>query len=106
MASKAEWTVELTPLAAEDFDGLDGSVRQIVFKHLNKLKSDPLHRGEYLRSPLTNYKKDYVLNKKYRIVFEIDEAANKVIIWAIGRRDKSAVYEQMTKRLQSNLKKK
>lgn len=99
MASASEWRVVIVEAAQKDFAKLDKGVQQIVFSHLNKIKSDPERMGRPLRGPLTGFKKDYLLNKSYRIVFRVKVSERLVEIWAIGRRDKSAVYEALARRI-------
>ncbi|HSA60323.1 MAG TPA: type II toxin-antitoxin system RelE/ParE family toxin [bacterium] len=99
MASKSEWRVIVVEAAQKDFAKLDKGLQNIVFSHLNKIKIDPERMGKPLRGPLSGFKKEYFLNKSYRIVFRVKSSDKVVEIWAIGRRDKSEVYETLAKRI-------
>jgi mRNA-degrading endonuclease RelE of RelBE toxin-antitoxin system len=99
MASESEWKVLIVEAAQKDFAKLDKGVRQIVFSHLTKIQKDPEAMGRPLRGPLSGFKKEYLLNKSYRIVFRVNASAKTVEVWAIGRRDKSEVYDVMAKRI-------
>jgi mRNA-degrading endonuclease RelE of RelBE toxin-antitoxin system len=99
MASTSEWRVQIVEAAQKEFGKLDKGVQRIVFSHLDKIKSDPENIGKPLRGPLVGFKKDSLLNKSYRIVFRVKSAEKLVEVWAIGRRDKSEVYETMAKQI-------
>jgi mRNA-degrading endonuclease RelE of RelBE toxin-antitoxin system len=99
MASKGEWKVLVVADAQRDFEKLDKGLQRIVFSHLKKIKEDPENRDKPLSGPLVGFKKEYLVNKSYRIVFRVKSPEKLVEVWAIGRRDKSEVYETVVKRL-------
>lgn len=95
--------VELTEDAKEDLRDLDGSVRTLVFKALQKLRVDPGQRGEPLgrrtTGNLTSFRKLVVGNRDYRIVYRIESDGAVVVVWVIGRRADDEVYELAMARL-------
>jgi len=66
--------IEFLPDAAREFDKLDGSLKKLAAKQLDKLAERP-EIGEALGNrmgiDLTGYRKTYFGKKGYRIVYEI-----------------------------------
>jgi mRNA interferase RelE/StbE len=96
------YNVVLTAAAAEDFRGLDGSLKEPVAKQLRKLETAPRlgeHLGNRAGLDLTGYYKLYAAKKAIRIVYRIIEQTIVVEIVAIGKREDLAVYRETFKRL-------
>lgn len=90
------------PEAEEEFDKLDHAIQKQAFTQLKKLKLSPqLGRdlGKKAGLDLTGFKKFYFFQKKYRIVYRLDEQKKKVIIWSVGKREDMKVYIETVKRL-------
>lgn len=89
--------VQLLPEAVDDLKGLDGSARTIVAAGIEKLRTDPHLRGTALGSRLTGnltgLRKLVVGNRTYRIVYQVRADNTVVVVWVIGRRADSEVYE-------------
>lgn len=83
------------PEAKKEFDGLDGSVRKVVLKQIQKLEKIPT-MGEPLGNKagldLTGYRKMYAHKKKIRIVYRIREGMLEIFIIAVGAREDMEVY--------------
>lgn len=95
--------IEFIPEAAADYQTLDGSVKKMADKKLEKLEENPF-LGEKLGNKnnidLTGYYKLYFLKKRYRIVYRIVQNEIEIIeIWGIGKRDKMEVYKNIAKRI-------
>jgi mRNA interferase RelE/StbE len=98
------YRVTLTADAANDFRGLDGSLKQPVAKQLKKLETAPLlgeHLGNKAGLDLTGYYKLYAAKKAVRIVYRIIEQQVIVEVVAIGKREDLAVYQTTLKRIRS-----
>ena len=98
------YRVTLTADAADDFRGLDGSLKQPVAKQLKKLETAPFlgdHLGNKAGLDLTGYYKLYAAKKAVRIVYRIIEQQIIVEVVAIGKREDLAVYQTTLKRIRS-----
>ena len=89
-------------MALQEFCSLDGSVKKLIKKQLDKLKTSPL-LGEELGNKngydLTGYRKMYVCKKQIRIVYSVVENVLLVNIIAIGKREKMGVYKTASERV-------
>lgn len=68
------YKIEFLPEALQEFDALDGSLKKIAAKQIDKLAErpelgEPL--GKKMGVDLTGYRKMYFGKKSYRIVYEI-----------------------------------
>ncbi|WP_158605459.1 type II toxin-antitoxin system RelE family toxin [Amycolatopsis panacis] len=91
--------VLLLPEAEDDIAELDKPTRVLVFKALKKLQTSPEQRGAPLGSSLTTFRKLYVNNRQYRIVYRVDEDGTVAVIWVIASRVDAACYDLATARL-------
>ena len=89
-------------MALQEFCSLDGSVKKLVKKQLDKLKTSPL-LGEELGNKngydLTGYRKMYACKKQIRIVYSVVEKVLLVNIIAIGKREEMEVYKTASERV-------
>jgi mRNA interferase RelE/StbE len=89
-------------MALQEFCSLDGSVKKLVKKQLDKLKTSPL-LGEELGNKngydLTGYRKMYACKKQIRIVYSVVENVLLVNIIAIGKREELEVYKTASERV-------
>ncbi|MFH1504669.1 MAG: type II toxin-antitoxin system RelE/ParE family toxin [Candidatus Omnitrophota bacterium] len=97
---------ELTwkPEAEGESDRLDNAIKKQAFTQFKKLtKSPQLGKplGKKAGLDLTGFKKLYFYQKKYRIIYELDEPNQTVIIWSVGKREDIEVYVQVVKRLEN-----
>ncbi len=98
MAYKVEFLSE----AAQEFEALDGSLRKIAAKQIDKLAErpelgEPL--GKRMGIDLTGYRKIYFGKKAYRIVYEIQRQKLLILIIGIGKRERGEIYEEVARRL-------
>lgn len=89
-------------MALQEFCSLDGSVKKLDKKQLDKLKTSPL-LGEELGNKngydLTGYRKMYDYKKQIRIVYSVVENVLLVNIIAIGKREDMEVYKTASERV-------
>lgn len=83
-----EYEIKFHPMALKEFLELDGSIKKLVKKQLDKLKTAPL-LGEELGNKngydLSGYRKIYACKKQIRIVYSVVENILLVNIIAIGK---------------------
>ena len=96
--------IEFIQEAAMEYEPLDGSIKILADKALEKLEKNPF-LGEKLGNKnnidLTGYYKLYFDKKRYRIVYRIIKNEIEIIeIWGIGKRDKMEIYKAVNKRIQ------
>ena len=91
-----DYEIKFHPAALKEFCELDGSVKKLVKKQLDKLKTAPF-LGEELGNKngydLTGYRKMYACKKQVRIVYSVIENVLLVNIIAIGKREDMEVYK-------------
>ena len=96
------YEVEFLPEAAREFEALDGSLKRIAAKQIDKLAErpelgEPL--GKRLGIDLTGYRKIYFGKKGYRIVYEIQKQRLVILIIGIGKREREEIYREVAQRL-------
>jgi mRNA interferase RelE/StbE len=96
--------VEFFPEAAEEFEALDGSLKKIAAKQIDKLAEKPElgePLGKRMGIDLTGYRKIYFGKKAYRIVYQLQKERLVILVVGIGKREKAEVYKQIAERLKS-----
>lgn len=96
------YEIKFHPAALKEFCALDGSVKILVKKQLDKLKAQPF-LGEELGNKngynLSGYRKMYACKKQVRIVYSIHDDVLLVKIIAMGKREEMQVYETAAERI-------
>lgn len=96
------YRVEFLPEAAREFEALDGSLKTLAARQIDKLAERP-ELGEPLGNrmgiDLTGYRKTYFGKKAYRIVYEIQRNKLVVLIIGIGKRERAEIYREVARRL-------
>ena len=96
------YRVEFLPEAAQEFEALDGSLKKIAAKQIDKLAQKP-ELGEALGKrmgiDLTGYRKIYFGKKAFRIVYEIQRQKLLILIIGIGKRERAEIYKEVARRL-------
>ena len=97
-----EYKILFHPEALKEFCALDGSVKQLVKKQIDKLKNTP-ELGEELGNKngydLSGYRKMYACKKQVRIVYSIFNDILTINIIAIGKREDMQVYKAASQRI-------
>lgn len=97
-----EYEIKFHPAALKEFCELDGSIKKLVKKQLDKLKTSPF-LGEELGNKngydLTGYRKMYACKKQIRIVYSVIDNLLLVHIIAIGKREDMEAYSVASERL-------
>lgn len=87
--------------AEQDFASLDKAIQKQAFIQFKKLINSPESGkplGKKAGLDLTGYRKLYFFQKKYRIVYKLDERNKEVTIFAVGKRENMEVYREVIKR--------
>ena len=85
----AQYQVKLHPDVHSDLTALDKTLQRRAAKQLRKLESHPLAGkplGHKAGIDLTGYRSLYLGNKRYRIVYRVDEANHIIWVIAVARR--------------------
>lgn len=98
-----EYNLKWKSEAEKEFGELDSTIQKQAITQFKKLSKSP-ELGELLGKKagfdLTGYRKLYFFQKKYRIVYKLDERNKEVIIFAVGKREDMKVYRDVAKRLE------
>lgn len=79
------YEVAFEPEAQADLNKLDSTTRAQIDKAMARLASNP-SVGKPLKKPLAGLFSLYAVNKRYRIVYDIDTASTTVTVLVIGAR--------------------
>ncbi len=96
------YEVEFLPAAAREFDALDGSLRKLAARQIEKLARNPelgTPLGKRLGIDLTGYRKIYFGRRAYRIIYEVRRGRLVVLIIGIGKRERAEIYREVARRL-------
>ncbi len=91
MADRVEFLRE----AAREFEALDGSLKKMAAKQIDKLAERPELGepfGKRMGIDLTGYRKMYFGKTGYRIVYEIQQQRLVILIIGIGKRERAEIY--------------
>ena len=103
-----KWAVEFLPAAVKDRSRLDGSVRRLVDKAIEKVSQNPLPQdeggygkplGNKAENNLTGFLKVKLRQSGIRIIYQLvrEDEIMKIII--IGVREDDAVYKEASHRV-------
>ena len=85
------------PDALAEWKKLDGSVREVLKKKL----AERLHNPRVPSTRLPGHKDRYKIKLRdagYRLVYEVRDKVLMVVVVAMGKRERNAVYKSATKR--------
>ena len=96
------YKVEFLPEAAREFEALDGSLKKVAAKQIEKLAErpelgEPL--GKRMGIDLTGYRKIYFGKRGYGIVHEIRRQRLVILIIGIGKRERAEIYREVAQGL-------
>ena len=95
----ARYQLEFLESALEEWKSLDGSVRQVLKKLLEKRLETPRTPGAELHGELADCYKIKLRKQGYRLVYQVRDAALVVLVIAVDRRDKDKVYQAALDRI-------
>lgn len=92
-----EYDVEWDPKALKELRKLDGAVRLQFLRKLQERQSQPRVPGDALHD-LKDCYKIKLRGAGYRLVYRVEDERIVILVLAIGKRERSSVYEQAGKR--------
>lgn len=96
------YEIKFLPEAAREFEALDGSLKKLAAKQIDKLAEKPElgePLGKRMGIDLTGYRKIYFGKRGYRIVYEIQRQKLVILIIGIGKRERAEIYREVAQRL-------
>ena len=103
----SEYGVVFYPDAIKDIKRLDGSQRKLVFKAIEKIKTNPLPQseggfgkplGNKAGADLTGFMKIKLRGSGIRIVYRLVEIKGKMAVIVVGTREDMSTYRTAQKR--------
>jgi mRNA interferase RelE/StbE len=97
-----KYVVELSEAAGQDLAALNSRTREACVKRIVQLEQDAEIQGKPLVDELFGYRAIKLLNRQYRIIFEVRQQPTTVLVVVVGIRregDKSDVYQIAKHRL-------
>jgi mRNA interferase RelE/StbE len=92
------YSIEFEDAALEEWRGLDKAIREQFRKKLNKLVQEPHRPANKLRG-LDGCYKIKLRTAGVRLVYKVEDDVLIILIVAVGKRDKNAVYDDARERL-------
>lgn len=100
-SNPTRYRLKFLPPALDEWQALDGSVKEVLRKLLKKRLEQPRVPGAELHGSLRDCYKIKLLKQGYRLVYQIEEDTLVVLVLAIARREDSLVYRLAVERLGS-----
>lgn len=106
--SEDKWDLAFTKAAIKDIAGLKEPRKSHVYKALQKVRQNPLPRGEggygeplghHNSGNLTGLLKIKLRSDGIRVVYRLERADRRMVVVIVGIRDDEAVYREAAKRL-------
>lgn len=94
------YDVMLVKESLKEWNNLNSKVKILFTKKLNKVVNNPFIDNNRLSDKLSKCYKIKLNRENYRLVYEIREQKIVLIVWAVGKRERSKVYNAAEKRLQ------
>jgi mRNA interferase RelE/StbE len=98
------YRLEFLESALQEWKALDGSVKSIFKKHLEKRLLEPHFPGSELHGPLAGCCKIKLRTQGYRLVYQVRDEILVVLVIAVDRRDRDKVYRAALKRVEDMIK--
>lgn len=97
----SRYRLKFLPEAIEEWNGLDGSVKEVLRKALKKRLQQPHTPGAQLHGDLRNCYKIKLRKQGYRLVYSVEDDALVVLVLAVDKREDMAAYRSAVERLLS-----
>jgi len=92
-----EYGVEWDPKALKELRKLDGAIRLQFLRKLQERRSGPRVPGDALHGMKDCYKIK-LRGAGYRLVYRVEGERIVILVLAVGKRERSSVYEQAGRR--------
>ncbi len=97
----SRYRLKFLPEAIEEWNALDGSVKEVLRKALKKRLEQPHTPGAQLHGDLRNCYKIKLRKQGYRLVYSVEDDALVVLVLAVDKREDMAAYRSAVERLLS-----
>lgn len=97
-----KYRIKFLPEAIEEWNALDGSVKQVLRKALKKRLEQPRTPGAQLHGDLRDCYKIKLRKQGYRLVYSVEDDVLIVLVLAIDKREDMAAYRSAVERLLSD----
>ena len=97
--SASRYRLKFLPEAIEEWNALDGSVKEVLRKALKKRLEQPHTPGAQLHGDLRNCYKIKLRKQGYRLVYSVEDDALVVLVLAVDKREDMAAYRSAVERL-------
>lgn len=87
------YELEFLEQALDEWRRLDGSIRNALKKKLAERLENPHVPSARLSGALSDCYKIKLKRSGYRLVYRVDDGVMTVLVIAVGRRDRSRVYQ-------------
>lgn len=95
------YRLKFLPEAIEEWNALDGSVKQVLRKALKKRLEQPRTPGAQLHGDLCDCYKIKLRKQGYRLIYSVEDDVLIVLVLAVDKREDMAVYRSAVERLLS-----
>lgn len=95
----SRFRLKFLPEAIEEWNALDGSVKEVLRKALKKRLEQPHTPGAQLHGDLRNCYKIKLRKQGYRLVYSVEDDALVVLVLAVDKREDIAAYRSAVERL-------
>lgn len=101
--SPARWQLKFVPAALDEWQRLDGSVKEPLRNLLRKRIEQPHVPGSALHGVLQGCYKIKLRQLGYRLVYTVEDDALIVLVLAVDKREDSVAYRAALERLLRNM---
>ncbi|BAN35251.1 RelE/StbE family addiction module toxin [Sulfuricella denitrificans skB26] len=94
-----KYRLKFLPEALEEWNALDGSIKEVLRKALKKRLEQPRTPGAQLHADLRDCYKIKLRKQGYRLVYSVEDDVLVVLVLAIDKREGMAAYRSAVERL-------
>ena len=94
-----KYRLKFLPEALDEWNALDGSVKEVLRKALKKRLEQPRTPGAQLHGDLRDCYKIKLRKRGYRLVYSVEDNILIVLVLAIDKREDMAAYRSAVERL-------
>ena len=98
-AEQQKYRLKFIPAALDEWNALDGSIKDTLRKALKKRLDEPHVVGSQLHGELHGCYKIKLRKFGYRLVYSVEDNTLVVLVLSVNRRDGLVVYADAAKRL-------
>lgn len=97
--SAPKYRLKFLPEALEEWNALDGSIKEVLRKALKKRLVQPRCPGAELHGELRDCYKIKLRKQGYRLIYSVEDDVLVVLVLAVDKRENSIAYRSATNRL-------